>query len=93
MNETKLNFIQNIISTYYKAGGSTLPSAYKSAVLDMIDMIAYGEIETDEDSAIDTENISLEEIENMFKAKMSEFRKEWEKYEPSQYNFSIPPLD
>lgn len=38
-DELKLKLIQRCVQTYYEAGGSTLPSAYKSAMLDMIDTV------------------------------------------------------
>ena len=37
----KLNLIKKLNELYYEAGGATLPSAYKSAVIDMIDTVIY----------------------------------------------------
>lgn len=39
-DKLKIKLIQQHIQTYYEAGGAALPSAYKSAVIDMIDTVA-----------------------------------------------------
>lgn len=98
-DELKLKLIQQHIQTYYEAGGAALPSAYKSAVLDMLDMIAHGEIETAEERIVKDELKRIEETmshvpkdkqEEIVKDTTAAFERAWEQIKQhSKYNSAV----
>lgn len=98
-DELKLKLIQQHIQTYYEAGGAELPSEYKSAVIDMLDMIAHSEIETAEERIVKDELKRMEEAmshvpkekkEEIIKDTTAAFERAWEQIKQhSKHNSAV----